>query len=411
MTIRRGVLPRATASFDPDINPMPRKSLTTSRRHSLSIVLSIVLILLLTLALFFFVLSPRLFITSTFPPIRPANIAYFLQIAPSTIHHVPRLYARIFHPRNVYAIHFDLKIPSSDVNRTIAILRELVVDFDANSYIMPADPLVYSGISMVLNTISAIAFLNLVPNPWDFFINLSGSDYPLTAPDLPRSLLGRALAYDPLFFSLAAPDRWESVFRMRNRHLSLDSSVLTHDGDGVGRVVDLNRQNPLLDNKLSFIPVYGEAWMILPRAFCQYVMSSPEPRRMLLTMANMRGADEFYFSTLAFNHERFNRSIVPRVLRKVVWHREGIHSGQHPYYLDDIDEKGGFVFLDELRRAPQWHARKFRLNDSRLMHLIDEFAEDPVRRARSMRNFEALMRHLRSESLHELPAPPYYRRP
>lgn len=322
-----------------------------------------------------------------------ANLAYFIQIVPSTLPHLPRLFARIYHPRNVYALHFDVKVSQLQVNQAVAQLRSLVPSFDQNTYLVPPDVIVYNGVSMILNTLAGMTFLLDLPNPWHFFINLSGSDYPLTASYLPRQLLARAIPYNPVFFSIANSSGWQSRFKIRSETLYLDPS-LTHAQSDLPPLIETSFQNPLVEN-VTFVPVHSEAWMILSRSFVEYLVHSPTARRMLVSLANMRGSDEFFFASLAYNHPVFNRSLVPHSFRKVIWSLNGVHAGQHPYNIDRTDDQGNYAFKEQLRSCVQWHARKFEQNDSALMDAIDAFADDPARVAKIRHEFNKVMNNLR----------------
>lgn len=328
-------------------------------------------------------------------PQRPAVTAYSLQISPATIEHLPRLFQRLYHPLNVHAIHFDVKIPDERVHAAMKELRIRIPTYQSNTYVVPRQLVTYDGVSIILSTLSVMSFLlNDVSEPWDFFINLSGSDYPIVEPEVPRRLLGKARPYSPLFFSLANRTRWESAFRARAASFHIDDA-LTHQKTA-GELRHVRARNPLID-RLHFVPAYGEAWMIVPRDFCRYVTTSDAARKMLLTVGNMRGGDEHFFVTLAYNQPTYNESIVFNSMRMVVWRFEGKHAGQHPFYLDETDEDGkGFRFLDLLRGSIAFHARKFRVPDSELMDKIDIFAHDKSRVEATEKAFDGMIARLKS---------------
>ena len=56
---------------------------------------------------------------------------------------------------------------------------------------MNAETITYGGVTIVLNTISSMSFLLRLGRRWDYWINLSGNDYPLVAPTALRRILGR----------------------------------------------------------------------------------------------------------------------------------------------------------------------------------------------------------------------------
>lgn len=296
----------------------------------------------------------------------------------------------MYHPQNVYAIHFDAKIPDKAVEAAIAEIEARVPDHQLNTYIVPRQLVTYDGVSIILSTLSVMSFLlTEVKQSWDFFINLSGSDYPLVQPTVPRKLLGKARLYDPLFFSFARQDRWEAEFRARASTFHVDEA-LTHQTEG-GELHHVKARNPIVE-RLNFVPSYGEAWMIVHREFCEYVTGSETARKMLLTMGNMRGGDEHFFVTLAYNEERFNKTIVRNSLRKVVWVMDGKRSGQHPFYLDEREEDGvRWKFLEKVRNCFAFHARKFRTAESEFMDVVDGLAKDEERIERVEESFERLM--------------------
>lgn len=262
------------------------------------------------------------------------------------------------------------------------------------THVIPSQLITYNGVSMILNTLAAMEFLLDLPD-WHFFINLSGSDYPIIHPSVPRTLLAEAIPYQPVFLSVGDPSRWQSVFKGRAWQVSLDG-MLTNRSDAT-QLHDLDVVNPLLA-KLDFVPAYSEAWMIASRPFVKYCTRSTEARRLLLTFANMHGSDEFFFATLAYNSPVFNRSLVHQLFRKVVWRFEGALAGQHPFYLDERDN-GKWKFLDLLREAPQFHARKFKEPNSPIMDEIDLFRDDVHRINHTTQVFQSRMQQLKEQFL------------
>lgn len=320
---------------------------------------------------------------------RHANIAFFIQIMPSTMGHLPRLFRRIYHPDNVYAIHFDKSVPDADATRVLNTLYRLKPRARSNTFVIPTEVIVYNGVSMVLNIIGAMSFLlhDVAPS-WDFFIHLSGTDYPLVKPQVPRKLLSEALPYAPVFMALARREKWETVYNLRSATMYFDPS-LSHSRSP-GDLIETAVENPVSLN-LSITPVHAEVWAVFSRRFCEYVVNSPASRLTLLTFANMRGSDEFFFGTLAYNNAEFNRSLVPHAFRKVIWREEGKHAGQHPYPLDSRNQDGTWKYAEMLRESPQWFARKFEAANSELMDIVDKNAADAARDAKLTAAFRQVM--------------------
>lgn len=310
---------------------------------------------------------------------REAGIAYFLQIANSTMPLLPRLLNRLHHAGNVYAIHFDRKISSGDVmTMTNAIRAE---GRYANVHIMSSELITYRGVSMLLNTINAMRLL-LDVGHWDYFINLSGADYPLLDVRAQRQLLGHQLGLN--FFSFAPRHTWNGMAENRLSELWFDESLAFLDNVATGSLTRLEVRNPLVDSR-KFEVSHAEAWMVLSRDYTSHIVRADRARKMLLSFAYSADASEHYFASLAWNDKDLKQTIVPHSLRMVVWMRDGVLAGQHPYFVDEMMEgETGFKFVKEVQESVLFFARKFQKKDSGLMDVIDERAgrEETVQAAR-----------------------------
>uniref|UniRef100_A0A5B6ZDF4 Putative xylosyltransferase n=1 Tax=Davidia involucrata TaxID=16924 RepID=A0A5B6ZDF4_DAVIN len=131
------------------------------------------------------------------PPKLP-RFAYLLSGTKGDGPRLRRLLQAVYHPRNYYLLHLDLE--ASDIERlelakyvkSEAVLRE----FKNVMVVGKANLVTYKGPTMIASTLHAIAILLKKANGWDWFINLSASDYPLMPQDdllhifsyLPRDL-------------------------------------------------------------------------------------------------------------------------------------------------------------------------------------------------------------------------------
>jgi hypothetical protein len=96
----------------------------------------------------------------------------------------------LYHPRNRYILHLDAEAPDSDRKDLAAWLADHpVINSAANVRVVErANLITYRGPTMVANTLHAAAdFLwgdaGAGGSDWDWFINLSASDYPLATQD------------------------------------------------------------------------------------------------------------------------------------------------------------------------------------------------------------------------------------
>lgn len=299
------------------------------------------------------------------------NIAYFIQVSANSLTMLPRLLDRLHHPRNVYAVHCDRKIAPHRVIRAMADIRR--EPRFANVHFMDRESVTYRGVTMILNNIAAVHFLLERASDWSYLINLSASDYPLVAPDVPRKLLAlphvRASAYN--FFTVAPRDQWAQRKRDRFDALTVDMAMGLSNRRAHSRLTTTALENPLRD-ALNYDYAYSEGWFILTRDAARFLVSSAHAQRILLTMAYSQDPSEHFYLSVFWNHPDYNKTILPHSLRTVFWEHNGVSGGQHPYTIDDtLDDQGNFSLWPELRGSPHWFARKFKHPDSKVLEFID----------------------------------------
>lgn len=299
-----------------------------------------------------------------------ANIAYFIQVSSSTLPLTERLLSRVHHPENFYALHFDKKIPAYRVVKVVSSIKGNPVY--GNVHVMERDSVTYRGITMVLNNLAAITDL-LKLGHWDYFINLSGSDYPLVSPVVQRKILAMPHVRERAsnFFIVSPRDQWGDSKRYRFKKIAVDTALGMSTSEEDSNLVVLKENTPLF-SRLKYEYVKGEGWLILTREACRYMIESHYARKMLLSMAFSQDASEHYYVSLFRNHPEYNRTIVPHSLRTVYWKLNGVASGQHPYVIDKlVEEDGSYALWKWLLRSPHWFARKFSIPNSKIMDNID----------------------------------------
>lgn len=300
------------------------------------------------------------------PPVGGVRIAYFVQVANDSLALIPRLLRAMHDPENTYVVHIDAKIPSS---KRVAL--EMQISKLSNVHILPTEMVTYKGVSMVMNTLAAIALALRVNRHWHYFINLSGSDYPLVAPRIQRHLLARPRV--PLgrlnFLTLFPRKEWRP-YAFRIRYMYWDPAVSgVQRSESRLRVFRGLRENPLEAHR-HFTFTKAEAWMILSRPFVRFISRSAYAKRMLLAHLHVRSAPEHYFADVLYNHPLWNKTLVPDAFRKVVWVHRRRRSGQHPYILDRGSHP--FAFWLYVKQTRSLFARKFSTPGSPLMDRIDE---------------------------------------
>lgn len=113
-----------------------------------------------------------------------ATFAYLISASSGDTMKLKRLMLALYHPANHYLIHLDAAAPDHD-HREIArfVSSNAVFAEVGNVWIVnKANLVTYRGPTMLATTLHAMSML-LRAAKWDWFINLSASDYPLLTQD------------------------------------------------------------------------------------------------------------------------------------------------------------------------------------------------------------------------------------
>jgi len=313
------------------------------------------------------------------------EIAFFLQIQSKSLPLLPRLFNRIYHPDNVYIVHFDSDVSeenglkwllqsnvssystsSSGIRRNDSDDSSYMDQIPANVRIIESETVNYIGISMTLNTINGLQEALDFSSKWRYFINLSGNDYPLLSADTIRTLLSHKGQSREFFCFEPMKRRFWNRFSYMYFDPALDLQNLKKP------VSEGWLPNPLAFFSKQYI-LKAEAWMIISRPFANFIVKSSFARRVLLLFSYSLMAEEMYFVTVARN-TLFSTLTAKSCMRKIMWHDGDKWSGQHPVYLDDLYDKKGdnWWVSNELRNTTAFFARKFRQENSSYMDYIDE---------------------------------------
>lgn len=297
------------------------------------------------------------------------SIAYFVQVGADAVNLLPRLFARIHHLNNVYIVHIDAKVERSsrDWIEGLILANET---YRRNMYMLPSEMVTYKGISMVTNTLSAMTLALEKHSGWDYFINLSGADYPLISPEDQARLLARPkIPIGRLNFITFFPTKEWVPYSFRVRLMHWDPAAVGYQSPTNRlRVLRTLKENPLEQHR-AYTFTKAEAWVILSRPFVEFVIRSSFAKTMLVNHVHVRSAPEHYFGDILYNHPFWRTTVVPDAFRKVVWYLKNRRSGQHPYLLDQGPTD--FAMWEYIAETKSLFARKFSKPDSRMMDKID----------------------------------------
>ncbi|CAM0880266.1 unnamed protein product [Alopecurus aequalis] len=284
------------------------------------------------------------------------RLAYLVSGSKGDLDRLWRTLHALYHPRNLYVVHLDREAP---VGERLELARRV-----ANStvfrrvgnveVIRRANMVTYRGPTMVANTLHACAVLLRRSRDWDWFINLSASDYPLMTQDdilhafstVPRNVN---------FIEHTGYLGWKE--HERAKPLIVDPGLYSSKKQDIFYAGPTRREMPT-----AFKLFTGSAWVGLSRDFAEYVVWGWDnlPRTLLMYYSNFISSPEGYFQTVVCNAPRFVPTVANHDLHHIQW---DVPPQQHPHALNLSD-------MDRIVRSDAPFARKFPRDDP-VLDVID----------------------------------------
>jgi len=211
-----------------------------------------------------------------------------------------RLFRAIYHPANYYLVHVDKR---SGVGLQTEI-QDFLSSF-ANASLLKSQSILWGGYSLVDAELRGIEELLKISPKWEFFINLSGQDFPLKSQAHIQDFLRRNKGKDFIKVSNQSKVRPDTLSRIQN--------YVTESGDSI-------LSTPII--KWTYLrgvtPYIGNQWMILSRKFCEFVCYSPDVERFKKFYRHTFISDEGFFQTVIMNTS-YKGIIVNDDKRTIVW--------------------------------------------------------------------------------------------
>ncbi|KAG6596413.1 Beta-glucuronosyltransferase GlcAT14C, partial [Cucurbita argyrosperma subsp. sororia] len=267
-----------------------------------------------------------------------------------------RLLQAAYHPRNYYLLHLDLEASDSErlelakYVKSESVLRE----FRNVMVVGKANLITDKGPTMIASTLQAIAILLNRAKDWDWFINLSASDYPLVSQDdllhvfsfLPRDLN---------FVEHSSNLGWKEDLGAKT--IMIDPGLYHAKKSGVFWAKE-RRSIPS-----SFKLFTGSSWVVLTKPFLEFCIWGWDnlPRTLLMYYTNFLSSSEGYFHTIICNHKDYQNTTVNQDLHYMKWDNP---PNQHPINLTSEH------FIDMVQSGLPF-ARSFAENSS-VLNRIDE---------------------------------------
>ncbi|KAF3794487.1 Beta-glucuronosyltransferase [Nymphaea thermarum] len=289
---------------------------------------------------------------TTFPPPPDApripRLAYLISGSKGDLDRLWRTLLALYHPLNQYVVHLDLEAPAEERLALATRVESNPIFSEVGNVhvIKKANMVTYRGPTMVSNTLHACAILLRQEKNWDWFINLSASDYPLVTQDDLLSIF-TSLPRNLNFIEHTSNLGWKSA--KRGRPLIVDPGLYMSTKSDIFWAKQ-NRELPT-----AFKLFTGSAWMALSRSFVEFCIWGWDnlPRTLLMYYTNFVSSPEGYFQTVICNSPEFQRTVVNHDLHYISWDNP---PRQHPHPLT-LNDTGNMVSS----KAP--FARKFKRDD------------------------------------------------
>ncbi|KAJ8424350.1 hypothetical protein Cgig2_033469 [Carnegiea gigantea] len=253
------------------------------------------------------------------PPPPLPRFAYLISGSKGDLEKLWRVLLACYHPRNQYIVHLDLESPPEERLELAARVEHYPLFASAGNVFMntKANIVTYRGPTMVSNTLHACAILLKRSKDWDWFINLSASDYPLVTQD------GKEFG---IWCLTSSPYLLEPAMQCVT---AKQSSFLRK----AAYIEPLLASSRRWDIYLVVVLVAGSAWMVLSHEFVEYLIWGWDnlPRTLLMYYTNFVSSPEGYFHTVICNVPKFAQTAVNHDLHYISW---DVPPRQHPQTLN-----------------------------------------------------------------------------
>ncbi|KAK1389325.1 Branching enzyme [Heracleum sosnowskyi] len=286
-------------------------------------------------------------LVSNIPP-PPPRLAYLISGSKGHDKMLRRTLLALYHPYNQYIIHLDAQSSHEERLHLLNFVNNCstFVQFGNVRMITKADLVTYRGPTYVAHILHAAAVMLRNAGDWDWFINLSASDYPLVTQDdlldmfsnLPRELN---------FIDHTSKLGWKEGQRAK--------PVIVDPGLYVTTKSDVFWATERRSVPTAFKLFTGSAWMAVSRSFIDYCVQGWDnlPRTVLMYYTNFLSSSESYFHTVICNVREFSNTTVNSDLHFISWDNP---PQQHPKYLT-VDDMRNMVDSNAA------FARKFHQDD------------------------------------------------
>lgn len=330
-------------------------------------------------------------------------VAYFIQASVKNSKQVPRLVGALCDRNAVFSLHLDVSIPSIIADDVTRSARKRC---SSRLILVPREHVTYRGITLSHNYLSGAVALFTARVNFDYFINISGADYPTVRTCFLTELLATASSYRLSFIDWHPQEKWRRFARGRLMRRFVDTALVAPNLPG--RYYTPPNDIPLPETAPQYLNLQFEhigwtvakssGWFIWHRSLVEHLLLDNRARNMLAAFAQSDASDEHYFATVVWNSPDLRSRTVPSNWRAVFFEapngsapllEDGItRSRQHPFYVDEEDENGHLLFWSLLQQTPAFFTRKVRDNG----RITDEIDSHLLNGGPLRRRYESLVR-------------------
>ncbi|WP_066308364.1 beta-1,6-N-acetylglucosaminyltransferase [Aquimarina aggregata] len=272
------------------------------------------------------------------------KIAYFILVK-----HFPKQFKRLFkaihHPENHYLILINQK---TDIN-TIRDIKTFLEDY-SNAYFLKSTTIDRGKYNRIQSQLNGMKYLLNRCLKWDFFINLSGQDFPLKSQDFILDFLNRNKSKNFIKIVSQVRVRPDTLSRVENYFQEIDVGFL-----------GVPYKRSFMKNVTSYV---GGQWMILTRSCCEFICHSPEVKKFEDFYDKILIANESFFQTILMNTS-FKETIINDDKRAVMWLADG-DVNVKPKTFTGLD-------IDFLMQEENFFAQKFDEGvDESILEILEE---------------------------------------
>ncbi|CAN8316874.1 unnamed protein product [Cochlearia groenlandica] len=247
------------------------------------------------------------------------RLAYLVTGTNGDANRLKRLLRAIHHPRNHYLLHLDLRASDEERLDLAKYVRsgkttetEEKKRFKNVMVMGSADIVTEKGPTVLASTLHGVAILLKEAKDWDWFINLSSSDYPL----MPQDDILHIFSYLPRYLNFIEHTSnigWKE--NQRARPIIIDPAFYHLTKSGVFWAKE-RRSLPA-----SFKLFMGSTSVALTRPFLEFCIWGWDnlPRTLLMYYTNFLLSSEGYFQTVVCNNKDYQNTTVNSDLHYTHW--------------------------------------------------------------------------------------------